>query len=58
MLNIEKIENDKDKILQENILPNVCWNRFDLRYGDNYNLISDLIARGKNKLYLLGGNLE
>ena len=38
MLNVEQIENDKDKILQENVLPNVCWNRFDLRYGTDYDL--------------------
>ena len=44
MLNVEQIEKDKDKILQENIFPNVCWNRFDLRYGDDYRLdkIDDL----------------
>lgn len=38
MLNVEQIENNKDKILQENIFPNVCWNRFDLRYGNDYKL--------------------
>lgn len=38
MLNIEQIKDNKDKILQENVLPNVCWNRFDLRYGTDYDL--------------------
>ncbi|MDR1495082.1 MAG: class I SAM-dependent methyltransferase [Rickettsiales bacterium] len=31
------IEN-KDRVLQENVLPNLYWNRFDLRFGDNYDL--------------------
>ena len=38
MLNVEQIKDNKDKILQENVLPNVCWNRFDLRYGTDYDL--------------------
>lgn len=38
MLNVEQIKDHKDKILQENVLPNVCWNRFDLRYGNDYDL--------------------
>lgn len=48
MLNIKQIENNKDKILQENIFPNVCWNRFDLRFGNDYKLskINDLLWRG------------
>lgn len=49
MLSFEQIENDKNKILQENISPNVCWNRFDLRYGNDYKLskINDLQGGGK-----------
>lgn len=38
MLKVEQIETNKNKILQENILPNVCWNRFDLRYGNDFDL--------------------
>lgn len=38
MLNITQITTNKTKALLENVSPNVCWNRFDLRYGDDWDL--------------------
>lgn len=38
MLDITQITTNKTETLLENISPNVCWNRFDLRYGDDWDL--------------------
>ncbi|MDR2432700.1 MAG: class I SAM-dependent methyltransferase [Puniceicoccales bacterium] len=38
MIKATQITKNKDTILRENILPNVWWNRFDLRFGSDYDL--------------------
>jgi hypothetical protein len=38
MVKATQVAEDKDVILRENILPNVWWNRFDLRFGSDYDL--------------------
>lgn len=59
MLNIEQIEKDKDKILQENIFPNVCWNRFDLRFENDYKLskINDSLWKGYVASHIEGNTI-
>ena len=49
MIKISKIENNKDEILKKNIVPNVYWNRFDIRYKD-YDLWK--IENNKNTIFI------
>ena len=38
MIKVTRITEDKNNLLVENIHPNVYWNRFDVRYGEDWDL--------------------